>query len=192
MKAMEPAILKAISDESTVWKEPSIREALKSTTGYPATTPSAIASTMPFSTAGMYCRGMTPPTILSANSKPLPRGRGSISSQASPYWPRPPDCFLYFPWIVVLPLIVSLYGTLGVVRLTSTPNFLLSLSIVTSMWTWPIPERMISFVWSSLWMVIDGSSSRSLLSELMILSSSPFVLGWTANDMMGVMGGTLS
>jgi hypothetical protein len=45
----------------------------------------------------MKLRGITPPTILSTNSKPLPRGSASTSSQQSPNWPRPPDCFLYLP-----------------------------------------------------------------------------------------------
>ena len=33
LKAMEPAILKAISEESTSWKEPSYRVTFTSTTG---------------------------------------------------------------------------------------------------------------------------------------------------------------
>ena len=67
-----------------------------------------MASTMPFSTEGIYCLGIEPPTILSTNSKPAPWGSGSNSSQQSPYWPFPPDCFLYLPWTFVCPFIVSL------------------------------------------------------------------------------------
>ena len=36
LRAMEPAILKAISDESTSWNEPSTSVALTSTAGKPA------------------------------------------------------------------------------------------------------------------------------------------------------------
>ena len=39
--------------------------------------PSHIVSAMPFSTAGMNCFGIAPPTILSTNSKPAPRSSGS-------------------------------------------------------------------------------------------------------------------
>jgi hypothetical protein len=62
---MVPAILNAISEESTSWYEPSTRVALTSTMGYPASTPSQ-ASWMPWSTDGMYSLGMRPPVILSS------------------------------------------------------------------------------------------------------------------------------
>ena len=47
---------------------------------------------MPFSTAGMYSRGIEPPTILFSKTKPLPGSVGSTSISTSPYWPRPPVC----------------------------------------------------------------------------------------------------
>ena len=68
LKAMVPAILNAISDESTSWYLPSVRIARMSTVGYPASTPEVIASWMPWSTEGMYSLGMRPPLILSTNS----------------------------------------------------------------------------------------------------------------------------
>ena len=66
--AIEPAILNAISDESTSWYDPSKRVTLTSTTGNPAKMPVASVSRMPWSTGLMYSRGMVPPTILSMNS----------------------------------------------------------------------------------------------------------------------------
>ena len=65
-------------------------------------------SRTPFSTEGMKLRGTAPPKISSANSKPPPRARGSTRSQVSPYWPRPPVCFLYLPCPSARPLTVSL------------------------------------------------------------------------------------
>ena len=62
--------------------------------GYPASTPPAIASTMPFSTAGMKPPGITPPLIALMNSNPSPCSFGAISMWQSPNWPRPPVCFL--------------------------------------------------------------------------------------------------
>ena len=56
-----------------------------------------MASTTPFSTAGMNWRGMAPPTIWSTNSKPSPRSSGSTRRTATPNWPWPPVCFLYLP-----------------------------------------------------------------------------------------------
>ena len=56
-----------------------------------------MASTMPFSTAGMYCLGMAPPTTWSTNWKPSPRSSGSMRIDATPNWPWPPLCFLYLP-----------------------------------------------------------------------------------------------
>ena len=54
--------------------------------------------------------GTEPPTTFSANSTPPP-GFGSSSIQTSPNMPWPPVCFLYRPWTLVLPRIVSRYGT---------------------------------------------------------------------------------
>src|SRR5581483_11758403 len=74
----------------------------------------------------MNWRGMAPPTISSTNSNPPPRGSGSILSQQSPYWPRPPDWRLYLPWASARPLLASLYGTLGACRSPATLNLRLS------------------------------------------------------------------
>ena len=67
--AMAPAILNAISLESTSWKDPSCNVARTLISGYPAITPLSICSSSPFPTAGMYSRGTTPPTMASTNSK---------------------------------------------------------------------------------------------------------------------------
>ena len=107
LKPIEPAILKLISDESTEWYLPSKHSTRTSTTGKPWRPPPVIVSSMPFCTAGMNWRGMAPPTILSTNSKPPPRSRGATRSQATPYWPCPPDCFLYLPSASAWPVIVS-------------------------------------------------------------------------------------
>ena len=64
LNAIEPAILNAISEESTSWKQPSTSVTLMSTTGKPASTPDSIASWMPWSTGPMYSFGIEPPTIL--------------------------------------------------------------------------------------------------------------------------------
>ena len=52
---------------------------------------------MPFSTAGMNCRGIEPPKISSTNSKSVPRGSGSTLILQSPNCPWPPVCFLWRP-----------------------------------------------------------------------------------------------
>src|SRR5438093_1079378 len=84
-----------------------------STTGYPAMIPFFMQSRTPFSTEGMKLRGTAPPKTSSTNSKPPPRWSGSTRSQVSPYWPRPPVCFLYLPCPSARPLTVSLYGLRG-------------------------------------------------------------------------------
>jgi hypothetical protein len=87
--AIEPAILNAISEESTSWYEPSTSSTRTSTIGYPALTPDPSASSIPCSTAGMNSDGTTPPLILLTKSKPSP-GAGSALITTWPYWPRPP------------------------------------------------------------------------------------------------------
>ena len=108
LNAREPAILKAISDESTAWKEPSSRVTWKSIHGNPPRTPFWHDSIIPFSTAGIYCLGIAPPTILLTNSKPFPLGSGSKRIQQSPNWPWPPVCFLCLPWTLIVLVMVSL------------------------------------------------------------------------------------
>src|SRR5229473_2049940 len=93
LKASEPAILKAMSEESTSWYLPSYRMARKSTTGKPARYPRAAASRIPLSTEGIQFLGIAPPKTSSTNSMPLPRSMGSILIRQTPNWPCPPDCF---------------------------------------------------------------------------------------------------
>src|SRR5206468_3622656 len=94
LKPIEPAILNAISFESTSWYEPSNSVTFTSTTGYPAMTPVSTASLMPLSTAGTYSRGTLPPTTPLMNSYPLPCSLGSNFSHTCPYCPRPPHGFV--------------------------------------------------------------------------------------------------
>ncbi|MCY1229437.1 hypothetical protein D9M72_418010 [compost metagenome] len=77
LKAIEPAMRNAFSFESTSWYEPNVSVTFTSTTGKPARMPFGSVSTIPFSTAGMYSRGITPPLMASMNSKPLPGSCGS-------------------------------------------------------------------------------------------------------------------
>ena len=96
--ASRPAILNAISDESTECSLPSNsstahvdhRVAERRRRGpSPPRRPSA--------PRGCSSVEMAPPTILSTNSKPSPRGSGSTRMAHSPNWPWPPDCFLCRP-----------------------------------------------------------------------------------------------
>jgi hypothetical protein len=77
--ASAPASWKAMSDESTLWNLPSTSVHRMSTMGFPLITPDCIVLTTPFSTEPMNVFGIAPPKILSTNSNPSPRGRGSIS-----------------------------------------------------------------------------------------------------------------
>ncbi len=89
--AIMAAVLKAISDESTSWNEPSSKVALTFTTGKPCRIPSMRACLIPDSTAGIYSRGMAPPTILFTNSKLSSPGSRRRTIWAN--WPLPPVCF---------------------------------------------------------------------------------------------------
>ena len=68
LKHMEPAILKAISEESTSWVWPSVTVALTPTTGKPARTPDSMASCTPASIEGMNSLVMWPPVTSLWNS----------------------------------------------------------------------------------------------------------------------------
>ena len=70
LNAIPAATSKAIWLESTSWYEPNVNLALTSIVGYPAKLPLSKAFLKPFSTAGIYSRGITPPTISSTNSNP--------------------------------------------------------------------------------------------------------------------------
>src|SRR5674476_32745 len=124
LKASEPAILNAISEESTACIIPSTSVTRTPYTGAPASSPCSIASRTPLSTAGRKPCEMTPPTILSTNSyvaaSPSTPSIGSITISQSPNWPRPPVCFLYRCRARASLRIVSLYGTRGGCSSTST------------------------------------------------------------------------
>ena len=83
---------------STEWAFPSVNVTLRSTMGKPARQPRSAWARTPFSTLGMNCRGTAPPTTLSTNSKPPPRGRGSTVMSHTAYWPCPPLCLTCRPW----------------------------------------------------------------------------------------------
>ena len=86
-----------MSEESTECAFPSNSVTRTPVIGYPASTPCSICARTPFSTDGMYCRGTTPPTILSTNSKPAAPGSGSTSMWQMPYSPCPPVCLTFRP-----------------------------------------------------------------------------------------------
>ncbi len=66
---------------------------------------------MPFCTAGMYCRGIAPPTIESTNSKPSPRLERARRAGWRPRTGRGRRiCFLTLPSASAWPAIVSRYG----------------------------------------------------------------------------------
>ncbi len=54
-----------------------------------------MASTIPFSIAGMKLAEIAPPTTTFLNTKPSPRAAGARRSATSPNSPAPPDCFLW-------------------------------------------------------------------------------------------------
>ena len=73
---------KAICEESTAWKPPSVSITLKSRSGKPQSGPLPIIDLKPFSTAGMNSLGMFPPTTFDSKMKPLPGSPGSIRPPA--------------------------------------------------------------------------------------------------------------
>ena len=73
----------------------------------------------------------------------------------------------------------------GGFRLTSTPKRRFSLATVTSICSCPWPESSSSFVCGSRLYLIDGSSSSRRCIDVLILSSSPRVLGSIAYDSTG-------
>ena len=109
----------------------------------------------PFSTAGMKLRGITPPTIASANSKPAPRSRGSTRSHATANWPWPPRLLLE------LALGLGRAGDRLAVRRPArlrcrprTPNLRASFSSAIDRCVSPMPH-------SSVWCVSGLRSMRS-------------------------------
>ena len=83
--AMDPAILNAISDESTSCDEPSSSVTVTSSTGYPARMPVVSASRTPASTDGMNSFGIAPPTMRLSKTKPFPGCPGTTPSLTWPY-----------------------------------------------------------------------------------------------------------
>ena len=69
----------------------------------------------------MNCRGTTPPTILSTNSKPAPFGSGSTSIWQIPYSPCPPVCLTLRPSPRAAVATVSRSGTRSATVSTETP-----------------------------------------------------------------------
>ena len=63
--------------------------------GKPISDPVSAVSRMPFSTDGIYSRGMLPPLTWSRKMMPEPRSPGVSDTLTSPNWPEPPDCFLW-------------------------------------------------------------------------------------------------
>ena len=115
-------------------------------------------------------------------SRPRTRSRRRAAaaparSSVSPNWPWPPVCFLCLPCASARPLIVSRYGTFGAFSSTSTPNLRFSRSTATSMWSWPEPETMISFVCSSRSTCSAVSSSIRRWRPCMTFSSSALLFG---------------
>ena len=144
-----------------------------------------MASRMPASTAGMYCRGMTPPLISSANSNPDPRGSGSMRTWAMPNWPCPPVCFLCLPSAAALAVMVSRNGMRRSSMSTPTLNLRSIRFRDVRRCMSPSPE-------SSVWRVSrgrvtrsEGSSPHIRRSALESFSSSALLRGTTANDSIG-------
>ena len=109
----------------------------------------------------MYWRGMTPPTILSTNSKPAPRSVGSTRSHATANCPWPPLCFFTLPSASAVPVIVSRYGTCTSSVSTSTPNLRARRSSAIDRCVSPMPS---SSVWCVSGVAVDAQR-RVLVDE---------------------------
>ena len=72
---------------------------------------------------------------------------------------------------------VSLYGTVGMLMMISTPNLSRRRFPAMSMWDSPIPDMIISLVSCSRCTIRVGSSSVSRFKAVPILSRSALVLG---------------
>src|SRR3546814_13136434 len=59
--------------------------------GNPIMWPLAADSRKPFSSDGIYSRGMLPPLISSRKVMPDPRSPGATCTLTRPNWPEPPD-----------------------------------------------------------------------------------------------------
>ena len=115
----------------------------------------------------MNCRGTAPPTTLSTNSKPAPRGSGSMVMSHTAYWPCPPLCLTCRPvaggrrderLAQGHPQRLGL-DRHGVARRAAGPSS-------TSTWAWPI-------VHSTTWWVSALCSSRSVGSSATSRCSAP-------------------
>jgi hypothetical protein len=114
------------------------------TIGYPASTPLSRDSSNPFSTAGIYCLGTTPPTILSTNSNSVQDPAGVqiqskhvriVHDRLSAFLCLPSalyrftDCFtIWYFWFVNTAL---------------TPNLFFKRLAITSRCTSPTPDIMV-------------------------------------------------
>ena len=93
LEGQAPAVWNAASEESTECALPSTRVTWTSTSGTrSALRPCSSWARTPFSTEPMNCDGTDPPTTLSTNCTPEPRGSGLTTMSQTAYWPCPPDC----------------------------------------------------------------------------------------------------
>ncbi len=82
-----------------------------------------MASRTPFSMSPMNSLGMTPPRVLSANSKPRPRFRGSTARTQCPKISLPPIWRAYFPSPSAAALDRFLVGDLGLAQVGLDAEF---------------------------------------------------------------------
>src|SRR5881398_2491060 len=131
----------------------------------------------------MYSRGITPPTMLSSNTKPVPGSPGAMWMTTCPYWPRPPVWRMNLPSTYSTRLrTVSRYATWGRPTLASTLNSRRMRSTMISRCSSPIPEMIVCAVSASVWTRNVGSSSDNFCSAMESLSWSALVLGSIATD----------
>mmetsp|Transcript_83802 Transcript_83802/g.215751 ORF Transcript_83802/g.215751 Transcript_83802/m.215751 type:complete len:216 (+) Transcript_83802:472-1119(+) len=171
LKPARPATSKAITEESTGWKAPSMSFTFTSTTGKLADTPLSIWASIPFCTPGMYSFGIAPPLISLTNSKPSPLF-GSRTNCTLAYWPEPPLCFLCVYQNSVPVVMVSRYATCGAPTWASTLNSRFMRSTMISRCSSPMPSMTVWFVSSSRLKRKEGSSAASFCSASIILSES--------------------
>src|SRR4051794_31403563 len=133
----------------------------------------------------MNCRGTAPPTTLSTNSNPVPRGSGSTVMSQTAYCPWPPDCLTCRPCPVAWATKVSRSGTLTSSVSTVTPNRSTSPASTVSTCAWPIVH---STTWWVSWLCSSRSVGSSAVSRCRAppsLSSSDLVLGCSATGSSG-------
>ena len=187
LKAIEPATLNAFSEESTRWYWPSKSRTLHVLDRVAGERRrAAIASAMPFSTAGMKPFGIEPPLISSTNSKPGARPRRARSrcgSRRTGRGRRSASCSGRGPWRACGPP-PGRGRAAGAARSRRRSGSFIR-STITSTWTWVSPAMICSPVCWSRWTSSVGSSSSRRRIALAAFSSSPLVLGSKANAITG-------